>query len=189
MWFSFRSPYSYLALEQIEGVLGDVPLVLRPMLPMVTRGLALPSVKRMYIVRDAKREADRLGIPFGEICDPLGTGVDHCIAIAHWAHQRGALLPFAKSAMRAIWAEARDMSEYVDLRHVVERAGLPWAEAKTVLGREAAVKWATANAADLAVIGLWGVPSFRCGDFVAWGQDRLPLLADRLRRHRLANPS
>lgn len=189
MWFSFRSPYSYLALEQIEGVVGDVPLVLRPMLPMVMRGYALPSVKRMYIVRDAKREADRLGIPFGEICDPLGTGVDHCIAIAHWANERGALLPFARSAMRAIWAEARDMSEYVDLRHVVERAGLPWTEAKAALGNEAAVKWATANAADLAVIGLWGVPSFRCGDFVAWGQDRLPLLADRLRRHRLVNPS
>ena len=189
MWFSFRSPYSYLALEQIEGVLGDVPLTLRPVQPMVTRGLQLPSIKRMYIVRDAKREADRLGIPFGEICDPLGTGVDHCIAIAYWANQRGALLAFAKSAMRGIWAEARDMSEYVDLRHVVERAGLPWAEAKAALGSEQAAKWATANAADLAVISLWGVPSFRCGDFIAWGQDRLPLLADRLRRHRLENAS
>lgn len=189
MWFSFRSPYSYLALEQIEQILGEVPLTLRPVLPMVQRGAQLPTVKRMYIVRDAKREADRLGIAFGEICDPLGTGVDNCIAIAHWANQRGALLPFAKSAMRGIWAEARDMSEYVDLRHVVERAGLPWAEAKDALGREEATKWAAANAADLAVIGLWGVPSFRCGDFVAWGQDRLPLLADRLRRHRLANPS
>ncbi len=191
MWFSFRSPYSYLALEQIEQVLGEVPLTLRPVLPMVARGHQLPQVKRMYIVRDAKREADRLGIPFGNICDPLGAGVEHCIAIAHWASQRGAadLLAFAKSAMRGIWAEARDMSEYVDLRHVVERAGLPWAEAKAALGNEAAVKWATANAADLAVIGLWGVPSFRCGDFVAWGQDRLPLLADRLARHRLANPS
>jgi 2-hydroxychromene-2-carboxylate isomerase len=191
MWFSFRSPYSYLALEQIESVLGDVPLTLRPVMPMVTRGFELPNVKRMYIVRDAKREADRLGIEFGNICDPLGAGIDHCIAIAHWANQRGAkdLLAFAKSAMRGIWAEARDMSEYVDLRHVVERAGLPWNEAKAALGNEAAVKWAAANAADLAVISLWGVPSFRCGDFIAWGQDRLPLLADRLRRHRLANPS
>jgi 2-hydroxychromene-2-carboxylate isomerase len=80
------------------------------------------------------------------------------------------------------------MAEYVDLRHVVERAGLPWTEAKAALDNEAATKWATANAADLAVIGLWGVPSFRCGDFVAWGQDRLPLLADRLRRHALVNP-
>jgi 2-hydroxychromene-2-carboxylate isomerase len=188
MWFSFRSPYSYLALEQIEGVLGGVPLQLRPVLPMVQRGAQLPNVKRMYIVRDAKREADRLGISFGEICDPIGAGVENCIAIAHWANERGQLLAFAKSAMRGIWAEARDMAEYVDLRHVVERAGLPWAEARAAIGNEAAVKWATANAADLAVIGLWGVPSFRCGDFVAWGQDRLPLLADRLRRHALVNP-
>jgi 2-hydroxychromene-2-carboxylate isomerase len=187
MWFSFRSPYSYLAIEQIESVVGDVPLVLRPVMPMVTRGVPLPNVKRMYIVRDAKREADRLGIPFGEICDPIGAGIDNCLAVAHWANQRGRLLAFAKSAMRGIWSEARDMSEYVDLRNVVERAGLPWAEAQQALGSEAATAWATANAADLAVIGLWGVPSFRCGELVAWGQDRLPILADRLRRHK--NPS
>jgi len=191
MWLSFRSPYSYIALEQIESILAPygVPLELRPIMPMVTRGIPLPNVKRMYIVRDAKREADRLHVPFGEICDPIGPGVENCISIAYWASKRGALLPFAKSAMRAIWSEARDMAEYVDLRHVVERADLPWAEAKDALGSPEAPKWAAANVADLNVIGLWGVPSFRCGDFVAWGQDRLPLLADRLRRHRLANPS
>jgi hypothetical protein len=95
LWFSFRSPYSYLALERIEEVLAPygVPLVPKPIAPMVTRGLPVPAVKRMYIVRDAKREADRLGIPFGELCDPLGTG--HCLAIAHWADKRGAGLPFA----------------------------------------------------------------------------------------------
>jgi 2-hydroxychromene-2-carboxylate isomerase len=189
MWFSFRSPYSYLAIERIEAAVGDVPLQLRPVLPMVMRGLALPTVKKLYIVRDAKREADRLGIPFGEICDPVGPGAENCIALAHFAESRGRQLAFAKSAMRGIWAEARDMTEYVDLRYVVERAELPWEEAKQALGRPEAMKWAQANAADLAVIGLWGVPSFRCGDFVAWGQDRLPLLADRLRRHRLVNPS
>ena len=187
VWFSFRSPYSYLALEQIEAIAGDMPLQLRPILPMVTRGLPMPTVKRMYIVRDAKREADRLGIPFGELCDPVGRGVENCIALAHWAEQRGQQLAFARSALRGIWAEARDMTEYVDLRHVVERAHLPWDEAKAALDTPEPLKWAKANAADLAVIGLWGVPSFRCGDFVAWGQDRLPLLADRLRRHRLVN--
>lgn len=187
LWYSFRSPYSYLALEQIETVLAPykIPLVLRQVAPMVMRGLAVPQVKRMYIVKDAKREADRLGIAFGEICDPLGKGVDHCLAIAHWANKRGvdAHLAFAKSAMRGSWSEARDLSEYVDLKAVVDRAGLPWEEARAALDDPEAVKAHTANAADLAVIGLWGVPSMRCGDFVAWGQDRLPLLADRLRRH------
>src|SRR5258708_32206404 len=99
------------------------------MLPMVTRGLEVPTVKRMYIVRDAKREADRLGIPFGELCDPLGTGVDNCLAIAHWAAKRDATLAFSRSAMRGIWAEARDVPEYVDLRAILERAGLPWDDA------------------------------------------------------------
>ncbi|HTL34055.1 MAG TPA: DsbA family protein [Kofleriaceae bacterium] len=188
MWFSFRSPYSYIALEQIESILApyDIALQLRPILPMVSRGVPLPNVKRMYIVRDAKREADRASVPFGEICDPLGTGIENCIAISYWASQRSQadLLAFAKSAMRGSWSEARDMAEYVDLRHIVERAGLPWAEAKDAIGNPAAQKWANAAAQDLQVIGLWGVPSFRIGDFITWGQDRLPLLADRLRRNK-----
>lgn len=188
LWFSFRSPYSYLALEQIEQVLAPygVPLVLKPVQPMVARGLPLPTVKRLYIVRDAKREADRLGIPFGELCDPRGAGVDNCLALAYWANQRGAGLAFARSAMRGIWSEARDMAAYVDLRHVVERAGLPWAEASAALDDPAAARSAHENAAELNGAGLWGVPSFRIGDLVMWGQDRLPLLADRLRRHAAA---
>jgi 2-hydroxychromene-2-carboxylate isomerase len=195
LWFSYRSPYSYLALEQIEAVLAPygVPLVLRPIAPMVTRGLEVPSIKRMYIVRDAKREADRLGIAFGELCDPLGAGIDHCLAIAHRAAQHGQLMAFSRSAMRGIWAEALDMAEYVDLRQVVERAGMSWDEVHAQLRdpeqTAAAMKAAQAHAADLAVYGLWGVPSLRCGDFIAWGQDRLPLLADRLRRHALATRS
>jgi 2-hydroxychromene-2-carboxylate isomerase len=188
LWFSFRSPYSYIALERIEDVLRPhgVPLVLKPVAPMVVRGFAVPAVKRMYIVRDAKREADRLGVPFGELCDPLGAGIDHCLAIAHWAAQRGQLMAFARSAMRGIWAEARDVAEYVDLRHIVERAGLPWDEARAAIGDPEAAKAAQVNAGELAVYNLWGVPSLRCGDFLAWGQDRLGLLADRLRRHALA---
>lgn len=195
MWISYRSPYSYIALMQIEKLLApfDVQLVLRPMFPMVMRGVQLPNVKRMYIIRDAKREAERQGIPFGQICDPLGAGIDNLIALSYWAEKQGALTAFAKSASQGCWSEARDASEYVDLRFLVERAGLDWTAAREALGDPEAPKWANANAADLAVIGLWGVPSFRCGDFVAWGQDRLPLLVDRLRRHQLQaasqNPS
>lgn len=188
LWYSFRSPYSYLAIAQIDQIIGDVPLQLRPILPMVQRGVPAPRIKTMYIARDAKREADRLGIPFGELCDPLGKGTDNCIAIAKLAEKHGKQLAFAKSALRGIWSEARDVASYVDLRYVVERAELPWDEAKAALSDPEAAKWAAANATDLLVYGLWGVPSLRCGDFVAWGQDRLPMLADRLRRHRQTSP-
>jgi 2-hydroxychromene-2-carboxylate isomerase len=189
-WFSFRSPYSYLALERIEDVIAGAPveLRLRPVLPSVDRGMAMPQVKRMYIARDAQREADRLGIPFGALCEPRGAAIPNCLAIAKWAQAEGALLPFARSALRAAWAEALDLSSYVDLRRVVERAGLAWDGAKAAIAdATAATSWATSNAADLAVAGLWGVPSFRIGDLTVWGQDRLDLIADRLRRHKLAS--
>ena len=61
-----------------------------------------------------------------------------------------------------------------------------WEEARASIGDKAATTAAHENATDLDGAGMWGVPSFRVGEFVAWGQDRLPLLADRLRRHALA---
>lgn len=188
MWLSFRSPYSYLALDRVAELATRFPvdLTLRPVLPMVERGVPAPSVKRMYIVQDAQREADRLGIPFGKIADPLGKGVEHCLAIAKLAVDRGKGMEFVRSAMTGIWAEARDVSEYVDLRAVVERAGLDWEDARAALAPEAAAgwkEWVGGNAEDLTTIGLWGVPSFRVGELVLWGQDRIEILADRLRRH------
>jgi 2-hydroxychromene-2-carboxylate isomerase len=188
MWLSFRSPYSYLAVERISDVIAGAPveLRLRPVPPMVERGLQVPRIKRMYIVEDAKREADRLGIPFGNLCDPLGKAVTHCLAIAKHAIAQGKGLAFARSAMRGIWSEAMDLADYVDLRRAVERADLVWDDARAALADPEAASWASSNAADLAVVGLWGVPSFRVGDLVMWGQDRLDLLADRLRRHAAA---
>ncbi len=188
MWVSFDSPYCYLAIEQIESVLAphSVPLRLRP-LP-AGHHAGMPTIQRLYSVRDAKREADRLGLRFGEICDPSGAGAEHCNAIAHWADQQGRLLEFARSAMQAAWSEARDLTEYVDLRYVVERANLPWQEAREIIHNPAAAPWVQAAASDLAVYGLWDAPAFKVGDWVARGHDRLPLLADRLRRHALSQP-
>lgn len=183
VWFSYRSPYSYLAIAQLAPIVDEFGLALRlrPVLPLVERGAQMPSVKRMYLARDAHREAVRLGIPFGRIADPLGAAARNAIAITRVAAGHGRGLAFAASAMRGIWAEARDLSDYVDLRAVVERAGLDWAEARAALADEQWQVEATDAAADLNAVGLWGVPSFRLGDYVTWGQDRLPHLVDRLR--------
>jgi 2-hydroxychromene-2-carboxylate isomerase len=194
VWFSFRSPYSYLALEQLSALPlpAHIPLILRPVPPMVERGHKLVGAKRTYILGDAKREADRLHLPFGEICDPLGKGVEACLAISHQLTLRkdhAALLAFARSALRGVWAEARDLSEYVDLRAVVERAELSWSEVSRWITDPSAQTTATINATDLEAIGLWGVPAFRMGDLWLWGQDRLVVLADRLRRHSLVPPA
>ena len=186
-WFSFRSPYSYLSIARTAELVRqyDLELRIRPVLPMVARGLAVPREKRFYIVRDAHREADRLGIPFGNVCDPLGKGVEHALAISKLAIERGPAegLAFLESAARGAWAEAKDLADYVDLKEIVERAGLTRDDAKAAIADEGWRVWAQDNAADLDGAGLWGVPCWRIGDHVTWGQDRLPMLADRLRRH------
>jgi 2-hydroxychromene-2-carboxylate isomerase len=186
-WVSFRSPYSYLALDRLAALADELPieLRLRPVLPMVQRGHSMPTVKRLALVQDAAREAARLGVPFGQLADPLGAGVERCLAVAKLAIDRGPGpgLAFLRSATRGIWAEARDLSSDGDLEVVVERAGLSWGDAQAALAGDAWRGWAAEHATDLATAGLWGVPSFRAGDYLTWGQDRVEHLADRLRRH------
>jgi len=186
LFFSFRSPYSYLALEQVPPLAAQagVTLQLRPVLPMVMRGMEMPRAKKLYIVQDAKREAERLGIPFGRICDPLGPGIERCLSAFAVAAAGGRGLELATSLMRGIWSEALDVTSYVDMRRMVDRAGVDWNQV-TAAGDD----WralARGNAEELARAGLWGVPSFRIGGYTAWGQDRIPMLADRLRRHHAA---
>ena len=188
LWFSFRSPYSYLAIAQIGAIVRDldVDLRLRPVLPLVERGAQMPRVKAMYLAKDAHREARRLGIPFGHIADPLGAGARHALAIMRAASAAGLGLAFAESAMRGVWAEALDLASYVDLRTIVERAGLGWDDARAAMADEAWKVEVADAAADLNAAGLWGVPSFRIGDYATWGQDRLPYLVDRVRAQRRA---
>ena len=188
LWFSFRSPYSYLAIAQVGAIVRDLDLDLRlrPVLPLVERGAQMPRLKTMYIAKDAHREAQRLGIPFGHIADPLGAGARNAVAIMRAANAAGLGLAFAESAMRGVWAEARALASYVDLRTIVERAGLGWDAARAALADEAWKTDAADAAADLNAAGLWGVPSFRLGDYTTWGQDRLPYLVDRVLEHRRA---
>ena len=81
LFYSFRSPYSQLILERLESLASfyGVPLHTRPLLPMATRGYPVPLVKRLYILGDAKREADLIGVPFGRVHDPLGLGVERAM--------------------------------------------------------------------------------------------------------------
>ena len=59
---SLRSPYTWLALDRIFQLAEyyQAELKLRFVLPMVMRGLPVPIEKRLYILLDSKREANRL---------------------------------------------------------------------------------------------------------------------------------
>jgi 2-hydroxychromene-2-carboxylate isomerase len=175
-WYSFRSPYSYLAAVELlrHREQGRIPrLQVRPVLPMVMRGLPVPRAKRLYIVRDVKRCADALGIPFGAIHDPVGDGVLRLLTVFPYGADADTHLRYCAIAGQSIWAEGLDLRREDTLRSVLERCGLDWPAAQGKLAQGIDTGIAEANREALFQAGLWGVPSFRLGDFTTWGRDRI----------------
>lgn len=174
-YFSFRSPYSYLAADRVFKLadLYKIPVIPKPIMPMVNRGIALPKAKRKYILKDAKREAEKHNMPFGKISDPLGDGINNAMALFEFAQQKGLDKEYVVSVMSGIWSEGLDMTRKSHMKKVVERAELDWAEAEAFLGGDNWRKFAERNRDELGKLGLWGVPAFKYGRLTLWGQDRL----------------
>ena len=138
---------------------------------------------------DEKREATADGIPFGDMIDPIGRPVQRCYSLFSWAREQGKEQALLLAFVRAAFAEGVDTSRDAGLRHVVERAGLSFEEAKTIVDNN---DWqAELEVNRLAMyneMGLWGVPCFRIigpagePDFSTWGNDRLWLAAAEIRR-------
>ncbi len=179
LFYSFRSPYSYLALKRTFDIADafGLKLEVRPVLPMVMRGMAVPKKKLLYIAKDACREAERLNIPFGKMCDPLGLGAERCIAAFYYAKTQGRERDFLLAAGKAIWAEGIDVARDEGMEHVAERSGLFWPEVKGAMTLNEWRSTVEENRNAMTEAGVWGVPSFKVGEVALWGQDRDWLLA------------
>ena len=173
---SLRSPYTYLAATQVQRLAAHygATLQIRFVLPMVMRGLPVPLAKRLYIIRDTKREAERLDMPFGSIVDPVGAPTERGLALLHKAIQMGRGIEMAQSFLRGVFAEGVDAGSDAGLLALAERAGLSRDDMRAALADESWRAVAEENRADMLARGLWGVPSFRVNDMPAvWGQDRI----------------
>lgn len=182
MFFSFRSPYSYLALSRTYALADHygLKLTVRPVLPMVMRGLSVPRAKRFYILKDAAREARLHHIPFGKVFDPVGPGVERCMAVWPFAEQEGRLREWLLAAATGIWSQGINAASDRGLKRLVERAGLDWGQACHWLGNDSWRDLAEANRAAMQSAGSWGVPSFLFDNTMVWGQDRFGVLEQRL---------
>jgi 2-hydroxychromene-2-carboxylate isomerase len=173
-FYSFRSPYSYIALRRCMNIADafGIEFKVRPVLPMVMRGMQVPRSKLVYIGADASREARRLGVPFGTVADPVGKGVERCLAVLEYAIAEHRERDFLIHAGEAIWSEAVDVATDKGLRQVATRTGLFWPDVLASLEKDEWRTIASDNRQSMMESGSWGVPTIRLGDFVTWGQDR-----------------
>ncbi|MDP3459171.1 MAG: DsbA family protein [Hyphomonas sp.] len=183
-YLSFRSPYTYIVAARAKALADayGAELRLRYVLPMVMRGLPVPRMKSRYITFDTAREARRHGVPFGKIADPVGKPVERGYSILPWAQAQGRGYEFCHAFLSGVWSQGIDAGSDAGLRQIVEAAGLDWETARRQLDTDAWRTEAEANRAEMMALGVWGVPSFRVGDVITWGQDRLWVIEDELKR-------
>lgn len=191
---SLRSPYTSIVYERTLAFAraSGVRLLLRPVLPMVMRGVPVTLRKGRYIFSDTAREAEAAGLRWGHACDPIGEPVRRLYSLLPWARSRGREVELFGEALKGAFFEAMDLGRERGLARVVERAGLPWSEARFVLGAREWEDEVERNRLALYAAGLWGVPAFRLLDaegnplLETWGQDRLWLVSRVAFEHRVS---
>ena len=184
-WYlSFRSPYTAIVRDRVKSLADayGANLKIRFVLPMVMRGLPVPKAKKKYIPLDAAREARRQGVDFGKVLDPVGRPIELGYSLLPWARNQGREYEYAQGWLKAVWAEGVDAGSKSGIQKIVKCAGLNWNEAKNIVGNEDWRAEAEANRLEMMERGIWGVPSFRVGDTITWGQDRLWVIEHALQK-------
>jgi len=193
VYASLRSPYTAVIFDKAVQLARDtgVTLDVRPVLPMVMRGVPATREKGMYIFMDAAREARFQGVPYGKFFDPIGNPARQCYSLYPWAKSQGKDIELISAFLRHAFVLGVNTNNNRGLRKVVEAAGLNWREAKQHLGSDGWQEILESNRQAMYESGLWGVPSFRLLDsdgetlLALWGQDRLWVIAEAIREQLL----
>ena len=193
-YFDFISPYSYLALTQVErfGEEHGIVWTVRPILyaaVLERRGLIGPAeepVKRAYTTRDIVRAADRLGVPLvGPPEHPFNSlGALRTLSIFQDDPQA---LRLAVRLSTLCWGEGQPLTHPETLIAAVDECGLPAAGLAERIASPEIKERLRANTDEALEAGVFGVPTFGWEGELFWGHDRMAHLADRL-EGRLPSP-
>mgnify|MGYP000476837498 CR=1 FL=1 len=202
LYYSFRSPYSYLALPRTTKLAAeyDVTVHLRPVYPLAVRVPGFfkktnPKFLR-YIAIDAPRVAQHGNIPFGPprpdpIVQDLTTlevaehqpYIHRLTRLGALAQLEGRSLAFAGAIAPVIWGgTVQGWNEGDHLARAAAAAGfdLPAMDKAIEADPEKFEAVIAVNEKDHAASGHWGVPTFVFENEPFFGQDRIDLLIWRM---------
>ncbi len=201
LYFSFRSPYSYLAVGRYRAMTEkyDLDIALRPVWPLAIREPDFFERNHPnwlgYTMRDMLRVAQFHDIPFGAPRpDPIVQDVATRRIAADQPHirrvtrmgqaaaRRGSGLPFAHEAGQLIWGGQEDWHEGDHLGGALARAGLDPAEIEREVAAQSDALDAeiAANQDALEAAGHWGVPTLVFDGEPFFGQDRIEMVRWRM---------
>jgi 2-hydroxychromene-2-carboxylate isomerase len=208
VFWSFRSPYSYLATYDLLQLREDfdVEVNLRVVLPLAIRNKAAvfdpENTKPVrYIMLDWNRRAEYLGRPHAwPNPDPVVQEMPSMTVAEEQpyiyrlsylgieAQRRGKGLEFAANVSRLLFGGTPDWHKGEHLAEATAAAGLDLAAMEQAIADGDHPSEITANHAALDSAGHWGVPTMVVRGEPFFGQDRIETLRWRLNGLGLAQP-
>jgi len=187
--FDFISPYTYLAATQVEALAKrtGAKLVYRPVLLggiFKETGnqppLNIPK-KAGYLPKDVQDWATHYGVtvtfpaafPFNTVRAMRGALV---------AEREGKLAEYAQAGFKAAWGEGKDVSDPAVLGAVAEAAGLDREKFLAAIEEPEIKEALKARTAEAVERGAFGLPTFFIDGEMFWGNDRLILVEQRLKK-------
>nr|WP_298895866.1 DsbA family protein [uncultured Altererythrobacter sp.] len=201
LFFSFRSPYSYLSIGRYRELseTHNVNIALRPVYPIAIRDpdiLFTNAMQGRYIFIDSARSAQMLGIPYrwprpDPVVQDMMTRkvaedqpyIYRLTRMGQVAQKRGKGIAFADEVSKIIWSgEVDNWHEGDHMAKAVKLAGLDLDEldAEVTSQAEALDAEIAANQDALAAAGHWGVPTLVFAGEPFFGQDRIDMAKWRM---------
>lgn len=200
IYWSFGSPYSYLAIDRLVAIEQhyDVAVDFRPVRPLALRESDFFTRGRKqflpYLVKDAAREAERLAIPFGfafphPVVIDFETGevaseqpmMNTIMGLAFAAINSGRGLEFAQAIGRSVWGGKIDWFQPEIMTQTLSGARFDLAELSAwVADNQNSIAHTLARNEKEQLEHHWGVPLMILDDEPFFGQDRLEALFWRL---------
>lgn len=200
VFWSFRSPYSYLVTPDLLRLRDDfdVRVTLRPVLPIAVRDKGLifdasDKKRPRYIVMDARRRAEFLGMPLRwprpdpVIQDPDTYAVPadqpriwRLTGLGLAAEARSKGIDFVHAVAAVIWGGTEGWDTGDHIKDAAASVGLDLAEMEAAIDPAAVRSAVEANHEALDTAGHWGVPTMVFEGEPFFGQDRIETLRWRL---------
>ena len=200
VYWSFRSPYSYLATPGMLALAEDyaVDVALRVVLPIAVRSPELlfnpqNANRTKYILLDWVRRAEYLGMPHAwPSPDPIvqdlktmeiASEQPHIYRVSSLgveAQRRGKGIEFAAAVSSLIWGGTRGWDQGEHLATAAQSVGLDLAAMEEAVQGGTQLEEIEVNHAALNAAGQWGVPTFVFDNEPFFGQDRIDNLRWRL---------
>jgi len=185
-FYSFGSPYSYLAFTQLREM--DVRIAYRPMriLEVMEKVGNVPTTitcaaKGRYARMDLARWCQRYGIPLNP-SNMRGNDGDACSRAVLAAGSSDAADAITLALYRAVWSEGKTLATTADILAEIATAGLDAASIAARIDAPDVITQLDANTEEAAERGVFGSPTIFVGDTMFFGNDRIDFVREELAR-------